>query len=164
MTWVVTPATASWDGESRWAATEADVFEDPGSDPVVRFTVVATHVPRGTDVLEWASESVPLPPEAEPRLPSVQDSGRCRYHWDYETGGAATFVKHGQSWQWDLTTIAGNPAVVRGLCSQVDAVIIMGEQAFVLSLGKRTVIAFNQQPPPDWNLFQAIADTLDPEP
>jgi hypothetical protein len=129
--WVASAATTPWTGSGTWWETpSADVLDGPNTSPYPEapwFAVVATDVPPGTTAPAWAAEHVPVRPQLEQTSDGHQ-------HCTFRGGGGTMWVETGWDSAWQDGTIDGRPARIRASCGFVDAVVIVGSRAYVISM------------------------------
>jgi hypothetical protein len=129
--WTVTPAMAAWSGAGTWwEAPSADVLDGPNTSPYPEapwFAVTATDIPAGTTAEAWASEHVRVRQQLEATTDGHQ-------HCTFRGGGGVMWVETGWDAEWLDGTIGGRPARIRASCGFVDAVVIVGRRAYVISM------------------------------
>jgi hypothetical protein len=139
--WRATSAKERWTGPGPWVTKMADRFAEPLEIP--RRFMVAARPLKGRVLDEaWLASHVPNPGAASGTICRSAD-GTPRSIWRYMTASAQA--------KWRESVVAGRPARLRSLCGQVQAVIQVGDTAFVLTSFRSDTA--------EW-AFREIADTF----
>ena len=137
--WTAAAASKRWTGTGPWVDAMADQFAEPVEVPR-RFSVTARSL--GGDVIDdaWLDAFVPDPSTIRGTI-CRQADGTPRSILRYMSAGRT----------WREAVVAGRPARLRGLCGQEQAVLQVGDTAFVLTLFRSDA--------DEW-AFRQIADTF----
>jgi hypothetical protein len=158
--WTASRATRPWTDEELWpepwfltSREIADVMDGPGA---WRLEVVGTELANGVDLAGYVASgamdrpqfwSDPIPERAEGPFGVARRACRIRN---------TQWVFSGWVDRWSDGTVGGNPALIRHACGIYDAVVIVGDRAYVFSLQTPTLFGYRPGGPTFEELISSV--------